>query len=106
MLKEMCDTQELHLFWLQPVRLPGLQVLKEMCDKHKWEMPDYQFMAVAGGAAGQRAHICHLHLPDAGLLDVASPACSSQKSAKSAAASLALTLIQKNKDAAAASMTD
>eukprot|EP00891_Asterochloris_glomerata_P004527 jgi/Astpho2/4527/Aster-x0649 len=84
----------------------AIQVLKEMCDKHKWEMPDYQFMAVAGGAAGQRAHICHLHLPDAGLLDVASPACSSQKSAKSAAASLALTLIQKNKDAAAASMTD
>ena len=86
--------------------LLGLQVLKEMCDKHKWEMPDYQFMAVAGGAAGQRAHICHLHLPDAGLLDVASSACSSQKLAKSAAASLALTLLQKNKDAAAASITD
>ena len=84
-----------HSFMLQ-LSLKGfcvLQELKELLDKHKWAQAEYSFQ----GQQDDGGHICHIAVRDAGITGIVSQPCQNQRSAKSSAASQALSiLLQKN----------
>ncbi len=85
----------IHNFMLQ-LSLMGLcvlQELKELLDKHKWAQAEYSFQ----GQQDDGGHICHIAVRDAGITGIVSQPCQNQRSAKSSAASQALSiLLQKN----------
>ncbi|KAL0018187.1 hypothetical protein WJX77_009722 [Trebouxia sp. C0004] len=70
-----------------------VQELKEVLDKHKWAQAEYSFQ----GQQDDGGHICHIAVRDAGITGIVSQPCQNQRSAKSSAASQALSiLLQKN----------
>ena len=73
--------------------LSSLQELKELLDRHKWAQAEYSFQ----GQQDDGGHICHVAVRDAGITGIVSQPCQNQRSAKSSAASQALSiLIQKS----------
>lgn len=85
----------IHTFELQlsVMGLCALQELKELLDKHKWAQAEYSFQ----GQQDDGGHICHIAVRDAGITGMVSQPCQNQRSAKSSAASQALSILfQKN----------
>ena len=85
----------IHNFTLQLslIGLCVLQELKELLDKHKWAQAEYSFQ----GQQDDGGHICHIAVRDAGITGIVSQPCQNQRSAKSSAASQALSiLLQEN----------
>ena len=66
-----------------------LQELKELLDKHKWAQAEYSFQ----GQQDDGGHICHIAVRDAGITEIVSQPCQNQRSAKSSAASQALSIL-------------
>ena len=64
-----------------------LQELKETIDRHKWQQPEYIFH----GQSEDGGHICLVSVADAGIHDIQSQPCQSQKAAKASAAMQALS---------------
>lgn len=69
--------------------LPSLQELKELLDRHKWAQAEYSFQ----GQQDDGGHICHVAVRDAGITGIVSQPCQNQRSAKSSAASQALSIL-------------
>ncbi len=71
------------------------QELKETLDRHKWQQAEYSFH----GQQDDGGHICEVVVKDSGVVHATavSKPCQNQRSAKSSAASQALSiLVQKN----------
>lgn len=65
-----------------------IQVLKELCDKHKWQQPEYSFEA-----AGTAGYTCALSLAPAELLAHSPGPYRTMKEAKSAAARVGVQML-------------
>ena len=67
----------------------ALQELKELLDRHKWQQAEYSFH----GQQDDGGHICQVVVRDAGIAGIVSQPCQNQRSAKSSAASQALSIL-------------